>query len=417
MTISKKTRPQIQAPDHKFLAAVEAIVASCGEGVRDLLTSELSRLAPAVVKSIARCAPERQQYEIDQVRAGRRPFSTKSTVFDTTGYGEVASRLTRAGGTVRKVAAAWAITGPPPDGSAKSRAAEMRADCVRLGQLIRAAFRTSPPGEADECRARVPVGRRVWTAEEFTPSAMARASDDLVRAGTFVAKCVRDLQRLPELPEDRRFLPTAAQAHNCLARLLALIQDLARIGGVPNPGTRVIVTHSRPDTDALVSAWMAERFLFPGEPVAVSFVAYDRVLAADPPADCVLDLGGVHAPELRAFDHKPPAFADRNGTCATRLLWNHLTVLGQPVGYLVDLVAAVHAGDQAPPRRVDAMGRVRRDQTLGGVLAARRVGGGDAQVYSRARAWLDEAYPSPTTPQLKVSDVRLESSGTPHGKG
>ena len=37
---------------------------------------------------------------------------------------------------------------------------------------------------------------------------------------------------------------------------------------------RRVVTHKRPDVDALVSVWLAERYLFSGHPVKVEFLDY-----------------------------------------------------------------------------------------------------------------------------------------------
>ena len=83
---------------------------------------------------------------------------------------------------------------------------------------------------------------------------------------------------------------------------------------------RVIATHSKPDADAIAAAWLAETFLFPGEDVRVLFVPYLRPGQSCPAADCLVDIARTFDPERLNFDHKPPAFADRNATCATRLV-------------------------------------------------------------------------------------------------
>src|SRR5947209_2093946 len=61
-------------------------------------------LPEAQVLHLSRTTPERERYELGQVGRGRMPFTTRSTVFDTTGYGEVGSRLARFGGKVPKAA-------------------------------------------------------------------------------------------------------------------------------------------------------------------------------------------------------------------------------------------------------------------------------------------------------------------------
>ena len=123
---------------------------------------------------------------------------------------------------------------------------------------------------------------------------------------------------------------------------------------VPEGVVKRIVTHSKPDADAIAAAWLAETFLFPGEEVEVLFVPRLRPGQAGPAADCLVDIACIHDPERLIFDHKPPAFADRNATCATRLVWEHLLSLGRPVGHLEALVRVVHEGDWSPPRQAVA---------------------------------------------------------------
>src|SRR5207302_6691572 len=54
--------------------------------------------------------------------------------------------------------------------------------------------------------------------------------------------------------------------------------------------------------------------------------------------DCVVDIGRTHDPRRLRFDHKPPAFPDRNQTCAAKLVWEFLLQQGRPLGHLVDLI-------------------------------------------------------------------------------
>lgn len=104
-------------------------------------------------------------------------------------------------------------------------------------------------------------------------------------------------------------------------------------------------THKKPDTDALVATWLAERFLFAGCETKVCFVerTFDSNKAS--PFDCVVDVGRIHSPERRLFDHKPPGYPDRYASCATKLLWEHLIAEGHPVQHLADLVQLVDEGD------------------------------------------------------------------------
>jgi hypothetical protein len=80
--------------------------------------------------------------------------------------------------------------------------------------------------------------------------------------------------------------------------------------------TRRIITHANPDGDALVSAWLAERYLFAGEAAEVLFVPRKRVLGCLRPGDCLVDVGNAFDPAHHLFDHKPPALPSRHDSCA-----------------------------------------------------------------------------------------------------
>src|SRR3954452_14573962 len=114
--------------DTRLRTAVEAIVASCGEADRQFL----DHLDRRVILQLSRTSPERQRFELDQVRQGRRPFTVKSTVFDTTDYREVGSRVARAGVFVNK-AAQFVLR-------AVSRAGLTDEDQVTLGVALRSAL-------------------------------------------------------------------------------------------------------------------------------------------------------------------------------------------------------------------------------------------------------------------------------------
>jgi hypothetical protein len=148
-----------------------------------------------------------------------------------------------------------------------------------------------------------------------------------------------------------------------------------------------IATHKQPDGDALAALYLAERFLFRGEPVEIVFISRS---AATMDADCVVDVGNEHDPVRLRFDHKPPAFTDRNETSATRLLWNYLCDHGEPVGHLVDFVSVVHEGDANPPRSPSSsLKQSRADGYHACVASARRQTDSDLQLYATVRSWLD----------------------------
>lgn len=114
--------------------------------------------------------------------------------------------------------------------------------------------------------------------------------------------------------------------------------------------TRHIATHSKPDADALVSAWLAERYLFPDDLCQIKFVGGTFELSKCQNYDCVVDVGRTCNPKRSLFDHKPPAFDNRDETCASNLVWQHLRKLGKPVNHLASLIELVHDGDAATRR-------------------------------------------------------------------
>ena len=70
-----------------------------------------------------------------------------------------------------------------------------------------------------------------------------------------------------------------------------------------------IVTHSKPDADAIAAAWLAENFPFQSEDVAVMFVSHRLPGQFRPATDSFVEVGCIQTPARRHFDHKPPAFA------------------------------------------------------------------------------------------------------------
>lgn len=130
-------------------------------------------------------------------------------------------------------------------------------------------------------------------------------------------------------------------------RRLHRASDMEHLEGI----VKRIITHAKADGDAIAAAWLAATYLFPGEEVEIAFVPRVRPGGPGLNADCLVDISCVHDPKKLIFDHKPPACADRNATCATRLVWEHLLSLGRRVGHLEALVRIVHEGDRSPPGR------------------------------------------------------------------
>lgn len=154
-----------------------------------------------------------------------------------------------------------------------------------------------------------------------------------------------------------------------------------------------IATHKQPDGDALAALWLAERFLFVDEEIEIVFVSRGATIEAD----CVVDVGNAHDPARLRFDHKPPAYADRNQHCATELLWQYLREQGKPVAHLSEWVSVVHEGDSTPPRSPSPALRSSRTEGYHRAVAdARQTATDDLSLYRAVAAWLDRQFNSAT---------------------
>lgn len=154
-----------------------------------------------------------------------------------------------------------------------------------------------------------------------------------------------------------------------------------------------IATHRTPDADALVAAWLVQRYGFPGQSCHVEFV--DR--AADDATlsqyDCVVDVGRVHDEDRLRFDHKPPAFDDRDLNCATRLVWNALCRVRDDVDHLEPLIDLVHDGDAISRRRSSAAYQESRSTGLHAhIRCLRETAESDSIVYHSIALWLDAMW-------------------------
>ena len=110
-----------------------------------------------------------------------------------------------------------------------------------------------------------------------------------------------------------------------------------------------IITHANPDLDAIVSAWIAQDFLFNGHESEVLFVSRKVPEKLMLHADCVVDVGNTYIPEKYRFDHKPPAFQ----------IWEYLRDTGADVAHLESLVQITYQGDTH--RNSDALKQSRID--------------------------------------------------------
>lgn len=147
-----------------------------------------------------------------------------------------------------------------------------------------------------------------------------------------------------------------------------------------------IITHANPDLDAIVSAWIAQDFLFRESKSEVLFVSRkvpERLMLH---ADCVVDVGNTYSPEDYRFDHKPPAFQNRNSTCATRLIWKYLIDIGVDVAHLEPLVEITYQGDTH--RNSEALKQSRIDGPHAELVKLKMEHKKTPEVYRQMVLWL-----------------------------
>ncbi len=160
---------------------------------------------------------------------------------------------------------------------------------------------------------------------------------------------------------------------------------------------RRLATHRKLDADAIVSTWIAERFLFPGQRCQIEFVARDFNPSLGSTFDAVLDVGKTHSPEDLTFDHKPPAFDHRDDNCATSLVWEHAIKNGARIKFLKKLVRLVHDGDAATRRNGSLVYKQSRETGLHAIVRhGREYAQSDLMLYRGVALYLDAQYLSKT---------------------
>jgi hypothetical protein len=383
--------------DEKYRRAVETITANCGGAAGVIMAGDRTRFTDRKVRELAGTSPEYQRHVLGRAAAGgANPFRmTAATllVYDTVRFGEVTSRLHRAVGMVRKEAAL--LTRAVERGSVTDRLPDrlLTLDLV-AGQAARLLELLTGLVTVTATDVRATRSRRSGAA--VTDKLYAAAGLGLI------AKNVRNVAALrPEhRPTDRQqevavrltaeALDLAVAARDAARRAFGRADAACRVRPARTP-TRRVITHAGPDGDAVATAWLAERFLFAGEPVEVLFAPRERVLGAYRAGDCLVDVGNTHDPGNLFFDHKPPAFPDRHGACAARLVWDRMVTLGRPVRHLKPLVDVVFAGDSARERAwfKDEYAESRRAGFHQALAEAKRVEVTDAGVYRAVRSWLD----------------------------
>lgn len=180
----------------------------------------------------------------------------------------------------------------------------------------------------------------------------------------------------------------------------------------------LIATHRSPDVDALVATWLAERFLFKGRLCEVHFVPRSFTPTQSERFDCVVDVGCAFDVDRLVFDHKPPAFADRHNSCASRLVWDACLNRGLPVAHLTNLIDAVHDGDSSRRRGKSEAYRASKQSGVHASFArAKEDDPTDAVLYRRLRKWLEQYEREMRTSAASSIDLQAILSGLPKDPG
>jgi len=395
--------------DLKNRLAVKTIVDNCahevtGDEARRLLSTD--RFTEPKVRELAGTSPEHQRHVIGRALAGdpnpNKKIAANLLVYETVGFYEVTSRLNRALGYLRIEAQflkqAAQCKRPPSRLRLDDRLLTLDLIAKHAQHLLKLLLNTPTNSEAG-----TPANRE---AEE---SEMGCVPEKLYAATTLglVAKNLRDVAVLQRehrptheekklaLYLTRATLKLARTARDATRGKFGPADNSFRIG--PKTPARRVITHAAVDGDAIVSAWLAERFLFAGESIEVLFLPLGRVLGAYRRGDCLVAVGNTLDAENLFFDCKPPAFVNKFDSCAARLIWDHLIALGFPVKHLRTLVDAVFAeslekaADSLPAKARFAVEYMnsKRHGFHKALADAKRKHSTDAKVYRFMRRWLD----------------------------
>lgn len=351
-----------------------------------------------------------------------RAYQESEGCFDTKHWRKIANRMASCRGLLLKSTAGLFVPGEalrsqPQFTQLETIALELAAEARRLlREVVHYEFVVAP---------KPPKKRRSGPTRQISvPDVTFRqALSNLKTARTKLKKNVRDvpqmLEKLGSLPSVDQVAKTAVEVGRILSGvplLLAALEaedvpertdrqakDLWGIGEeympwlaglAPADDThKRIATHKRPDADALVSAWLTDRFLFPNDRCQVEFVARNPLSQDDHGYDAVVDMGGQHDPARLVFDHKPPAFPHRDEECAARLVWKHARSLGCPVSGLKSLIELVHDGDAATRRpRSQAYAHSRINGLHAIIAHAKGYAQSDPMLYQGVAAYLDACY-------------------------
>lgn len=393
-------------------AAIRIVVKNCG---LDAAQSRRLRSHPKAnqkkLSELAGRAPEYQRYVVERLLAGEtNPFkriASSLLVYETVGFYEVVGRLHRALGSVRTDAEYLdrmiASGGKPNHLPDRLITLDLIAERSSTLNKLLAAVPTIPDrpctdgshnGSSDHDEEKNALNPKKGRVGLQAASALALIAKNVFNVPNLLPDHLptnEEKQRACSLSEEAGRL--AMKARDSARRMFGRADADLRVCSRKRP-TRRVITHSLPDADALVSAWLAERFLFVNDSVEVLLVPRGRVLGAYRRGDCLVDVGNTHDPAHFFFDHKPPALSNRHDSCAAKLIWEHLRSRGGTVEHLQPLIFAVFAGDSAKQRlRYGYEYKWSMTDGFHAFLARTRLREAtDAGVYRAARRWLDQTY-------------------------
>jgi hypothetical protein len=211
---------------------------------------------------------------------------------------------------------------------------------------------------------------------------------DAAKAFVEIGRIFAGVQLFLTAIDGKRFCVAEGSGEDAWGIGLEYAASLSRLRQIDKRRHR-IATHSKPDADALVAAWIAERFLFRSHQCQVEFVDYSFRPSSKPDFDCVVDVGKTFNPARNIFDHKPPAFEDRHQSCAAKLIWEKVRKRHR-LSHLAELVELIHDGDAITRRSRSARYAHSNRTGLHAVIRhARNYSQSDQMLYQAIKAYLD----------------------------
>ena len=411
-----------QRPDNIQLA-LRRITDRVGYDAIPTLTELQHRLSNKRLVELSKMWPDRARYIIQSMQNGQTTtdaFSYVTGMYDTTEWAEITSCLRRARGKLLCAAAKYywrssvELTVEERDG-AKAELNELKRDLSLLLDQTTAFPLPSLSFGIPTAFSEQPI--------ENPGRNQIKDLNAIRLAHSWVKKCLNDVPLIAEMinvapsQSERAYInievAMMTSGVDILENLLA--DDHSEPFWTPHPldpfgvGKRYapwlssvafsippraeIATHCKPDADALVAMWLAERFQFTNRSCFIRFFDRRTELATLQKYDCKVDVGRIRKEDHRLLDHKPAAFNDPGDICATRRVWDFLRGRGENLDWLKPLVDLVHDGD-AVSRHAGSVAfqNSRRHGLHAHIACLQKTVDSDIVVYNATAIWLDALY-------------------------